>query len=70
MEWFAFVWVPYQIIRKINGVSATVFVQIASLPASPNVTNILMTYGNILQVHLIQLLFQISIIMMILKMDW
>jgi hypothetical protein len=41
----AFVWVPYQIIRKVNGVSATVFVQIASLPASPNVTNILMTYG-------------------------
>jgi hypothetical protein len=42
----SFTSISYQIIRKINGTSAVVFLQIPSLPASPAVTNILMTYGN------------------------
>jgi hypothetical protein len=42
----AFVSLPYQIIRKTNGVSVTVFVLIPNIPMSPTVSYIYMTYGN------------------------
>jgi hypothetical protein len=42
----AFVSLSYQIIKKVNGVSATIFVQLSTIPVSPNISNILMVYGN------------------------
>jgi hypothetical protein len=42
----SFVSVPFEFIRVVNGVSATVFVQLTSLPGSPAVTGLFMEYGN------------------------
>ncbi len=42
----AFVSVPYQIIRLVTGVSATVFLQLPNIPASPAVSYVYMVYGN------------------------
>jgi hypothetical protein len=42
----SFISIPYLIIRKTNSVSAVVFLQIPSLPASPTISYVYMVYGN------------------------
>ena len=42
----SFVSIPYLILRYVAGVSAVIFLQIPSIPASPSITNVYMVYGN------------------------